>query len=88
VYTREELQAWEEQQQRRKADGASVKGKGKGKETSASGGTGTGKEQSGQTTDERMETDEPPVQKVGELSTDASARGDQILSELLSGANQ
>lgn len=88
AYTRQEVHEWEEQQRRRKVDGAVTKEKGKGKAPLTTGGRKTGNGNQDGTTNQPMDTDEPPVQKPTEAGTETSARGDQVLRELLSGANQ
>lgn len=82
------MHEWEEQQRRRKVDGAVTKEKGKGKAPLTTGGRKTGNGNQDGTTNQPMDTDEPPVQKPTEAGTETSARGDQVLRELLSGANQ
>lgn len=88
MYSRGELDAWEEQQRRRKADGAPTNDKGKGKETAKPVGKDAEKGKEGRTADQPMDLDEPRVQNGAEPASQASARGDQVLRELLGGANQ
>lgn len=88
MYSRGELDAWEEQQRRRKADGAATKDKGKGRETAKPVGDDAGRGKEGRTADQPMDLDESRVQDGAEPASEASARGDQVLRELLGGANQ
>jgi hypothetical protein len=82
-YTREEVHAWEEQQRRRKVEGAGSKGKGKAvKGKGVDGAIGADG-----VADQPMETDAEP-QKTAGTETEPNARGDQVLRELLTGANQ
>lgn len=86
-YTREEVNAWEEQQRLRKAEGAVAKGKGKGKPGPQNTEKDSGAERTDAVADQPMDTDvaEPPKQ-TGE--TETNARGDQVLRDLLTGAKQ
>jgi hypothetical protein len=84
-YTRDEVHAWEEQQRRRKAEGAGKGEKGKGK--ALTGKSAEGASGADGAVDQPMETDAEP-QKTAGPETEPSARGDQVLRELLAGANQ
>jgi hypothetical protein len=88
TYTQQEVHEWEEQQRRRKVDGAVSKDKGKGRAPLTTGEREKGNDKDAGMTDQPMDTDEPPVQKPMETTTEATTRGDQVLRELLSGANQ
>lgn len=85
-YTRKEVNAWVEQQQQRKAEGASAKSKGKKKASSVNtekeGGAKLGDAIGGQPGDAGEPRD--ATRAVGAVI----ARGDQVLQDLLAGAKQ
>ena len=84
-YTRQEVNAWEEQQRQRKVAGAFAKGKGKGKAVTKASKEG-GSKSSVTIAGQPGNTQEPQVPRAE--SANDNARGDQVLQDLLTGAKQ